>query len=284
MPSAYETQRLYYQQQQQAAATALQKLMPSQSQLRSGQIAGIGGLPQRKAMQEAAGQVKQFAGEVTGAAAQYETQVAQFAPEEALGQYKEVALQEAKGTISKNVGDLKAQLAGLEQQYKEAQQSSSTTKVDVMDALSYRMQALQGKLGVYEGALSSDVNELIKNYYSGQTEGQASYEAEKVYASQSRQEQMRSELQKAEKGSGMDFTTYQDYEKYLQKTPYESMTPKMQEYLQKQGLVTTTTQAPADVAGYYINPKTGETKSFGPGATIPAGFYQTATGAEIARG
>lgn len=168
---------------------------------------GLAGLAQTKAQ----AQLKREASrkqliQIGGQAKQFETQVAQRAPEFATPQQKEKAYQEARKSIQSKVKSLQSLI--------QQRQSKPPEMFDEKDR--NFVQALQSELGVYTSALGGNKDNLIKGHYSGQTSAQATYAKDKTEAHQYQSEQKKSFAhQQGFSSFGQYQKAYKEYEKSL---------------------------------------------------------------------
>jgi hypothetical protein len=167
-----QQQRQQFEQAQQVAQQAQTRTTITPAMARSFQ-----NIPQRLQMGQQYKQAKEYGGQVSQAQTQFETQVAQVAPEYATPQYKEQAIQEAKAGLSPRIETIKQEIIARQARIAKTDGSLSETRRD-----RYEIIALQKELGVYENALNSP-DQLLKDYYSGNLQARAKYERQKEQAS-----------------------------------------------------------------------------------------------------
>ena len=127
---------------------------------------------------------REYGGRIAQATTQFEQEVAQKAPEYAIQQYKEQAIQEANARIAPRVQQLKESIASKQARVEEIEKEGGSLRDTRKER--YAVAELQAELNVLESGLQGDPNELIKGYYSGNLQAKAKFERQKEEAKNER--------------------------------------------------------------------------------------------------
>jgi len=210
-------QQALIQQQRQALASAQQQarsLAESRQQIKKSQLLsqkrGIAAIAKTKA----ASRIRREAGRqqevrISQQASQFETEVAQKAPEYAKLKFKEKAYVEAKKALQSKATSLQNLIKTKSTSLQRAVQGGDDKRVSRIEG---EIRQVQLELGVYAGALKGSKEAIIKGHFTGQTVGKATYERQKVETGQQRTEWAK---QQGFASFGEYRKAYEKYEKSL---------------------------------------------------------------------
>jgi len=133
---------------------------------------------EREARRQVGVQAKQQLAQVSQTETQYEFDVAKYNPEQAKPEYKAQVLQQAKSTISNRANDLRTRIQNYKDKIQQYQsKKNGRNNSDRINDYEDRIDIANAELRVYENYLGSNENTLIKDFFLGNIENKAQYEA-----------------------------------------------------------------------------------------------------------
>jgi len=171
-------QQALIQQQRQALVSAQQQaksLAESRQQIKKSQLLsqkrGIAAIAKTKA----ASQIRREAGRqqqvrIGQQVSQFETEVAQKAPEYAKLKFKEKAYQEARKALQSKATSLQSVVSN---KIKAIRKATESGRYEQKEELEDDLNALNKELQVYTGTLKGSKEAVIKGHFSGQTKASA---------------------------------------------------------------------------------------------------------------
>ena len=224
------TQQELIQQQRRAMVTAQEQArgLTQAQQIKKSQLLakqrGIAGIAQTKA----AAQLRKEAGRqqivrIGQQTAQFETEVAQKAPEYAKPEFKEKAYQEAQQSFKSKASSLQKVIDTRSASLQRAVEGGDDERASRIEG---EISQLRSELGVYTGVLKGSKEAMIKGHFSGRTVAQAGYERQKREMSYARREAQQAF---AKQQGFVSFGAYQKAYKEYKKTLPPTIVPGITE-------------------------------------------------------
>ena len=143
--------------------------------------------------------------------AQFESNVAQAYPEQALPQYQQAAYAEVQSTLQPKMQSLQESISNKQQQIEQIKQANggAISQADNREirAIEREIRVDQARLNEYQATLNLTPTQALQRYNSGQTEALAEYKAARLEASYARSQaksEAAAEIQK--EYPGMNYT------------------------------------------------------------------------------